>query len=95
MIIAVVAFTTHPHTSRRTTYIARRTELSAVLLRAAEPSVRMVTTKLLTTAAHPHATTFVTALRLAEILLAEALLLVLLVLLLLLLGRRPNRGQWN
>jgi hypothetical protein len=90
MMIAVVAFTTHLHTSRRTAHIARRTKLTAVLLRTAEASVRMVPTKLLTAAVHPHAFTAVAALRSAEALLAEALLLVLL---LLLLRRRPGQSQ--
>jgi hypothetical protein len=97
MMIAVVAFTTHPHTSRRATHIARRTKLTAVLLRTAEASVRMVPTKLLTAAVHAHATTVVAALRLTEALLAESLLAeaLLLVLLLLLLRRRPGHGQWK
>jgi hypothetical protein len=92
-MIAVVTFTTHPHTSRRTTHIARRTKLTAVLLRTAEPSVRMEPTKLLTTAVHPHATAAVAALRWTEALLAIALLTK--ALLLLLLRRRSAQSQWK
>jgi hypothetical protein len=88
MMTAVLTFTTHPHTSWRTTLIARRAKRSTVLLRTTKPSTRVVTTELLTTAAHahtttvhPHATTEV-ALRLTIALLTKALLL-------LLLRRRP------